>query len=55
MSRWVNRAEGDMVGTLRYEHNGRTEMSREKGSEGRSTGDRPKDCSRSGEVVLSDT
>jgi len=55
MSRWGNRAEGDMVGTLRYDHNGRTEMVREERSEDKSTGDRPENCSRSGEVIPSDT
>jgi len=45
-----------MVGTLlRYEHNGRTEMVREERSEDKSTGDRPENCSRSGEVIPSDT
>ena len=55
MSRWGNRAEGCMVGTLRYEYKGRTEMVREERSEDKSIGDRPENYSRSGEVIPSDT
>ena len=55
MSKWRSRAEKDMVGTLRCEHNGYKAMSREEGGEAKSTGNGPEDSSRSGEVVSSDT